>query len=125
MTGNGDWLKRARRRAGFKRQADLATAVGVSRSAIANWETERGVPDMANAERLAVVLDKPRAEVLARYGHPIGAGETVTDLPALPVEWLAAIRIEVARGVAEGIAQYQADQKPSSSDDGPPGRRSA
>lgn len=98
MTGNGDWLKRSRKRAGFARQEDLAEALGVTRSAVANWEAERGDPDMANAEKLAVLLHRPRAEVLARFGHPIGAGETITDLPALPPEWLAAIRVRTSTG---------------------------
>lgn len=34
-------------------QADFAAAVGVSRSAVANWETGNGVPDMPNMIRIA------------------------------------------------------------------------
>lgn len=130
--GNGDWLRRARRREGFRRQEDLAKEVGVGRSAVANWETDRGIPDMANAERLAVVLKRPRAEVLARYGYPIGTGEPVSDLPTLPPEWLAAIRTQIAAGVADGVARVIEDLRseglvgtPRGSGDEPRRRRSA
>lgn len=102
---NGDWLRRRRMLAGFRRQQDLAEAMGVGRSAVANWETNRAVPEMAHAEKLAPLLRLPRAEVLARFGYPIGGGEPVSDLPAIPPEWLAAMRAQVAAGVSDGIAQ--------------------
>lgn len=61
---------------------------------------------MENAERLAVLLKRQRSEVLAKFGYPIGGGEPHADLPmALPPEWLAAIRAEIAAGVADGMAQ--------------------
>ncbi len=100
------WLKNARRRAGFARQEDLAVALSVKRGAVGNWESDRGVPSMANAERLAVVLGRSRSEVLAKFGYPIGGGEPMTDVPATPPpEWLAAIRAEVSAGMADGMAQ--------------------
>lgn len=102
---NGDWFKRRRIAAGFRNQDDLAKAVGVGRTAVTNWETDRAVPSMAHAEKLAPLLRLPRAEILARYGYPIGGGEPVADLPTLPPEWLAAIRQQIAAGVADGIAQ--------------------
>lgn len=105
---NGQWLKNARRRAGYARQEDLADALGVKRGAVGNWETDLSKPTMANAERLAVLLNRPRAEVLAKFGYPIGGGEMPSSTPALsalPAEWLAAIRQEIANGVADGIAQ--------------------
>lgn len=106
MAGSGAWLRNARRRAGFSRQEDLAKEVGVSRGAVGNWESDRGVPEMANAERLAVVIKRPRSEVLAKFGYPIGGGEPLAELPAQPPsEWLAAIRAEVAGGVADGMLQ--------------------
>lgn len=106
MTGTGDWLKRARLRVSYARAEDLADDMGVSRSAVANWETERTRPSMANAERLAAVLKRPRSEVLAKWGYPVGGGEPLTVLPTvIPPEWLSSIRAEIAAGVADGLAQ--------------------
>ena len=100
-----EWLKNARRRAGFASQAALATALGTSRGAVGNWENGTDRPSMANAERLAVVLHRQRSEVLAKFGYPIGGGDPISDLPmGLPPEWLAAIRAEIAAGVADGLA---------------------
>ncbi|HEX5466229.1 MAG TPA: helix-turn-helix domain-containing protein [Candidatus Limnocylindrales bacterium] len=101
-----EWLKNARKRAGYASQDDLAKAMGVARGAVGNWETGRDRPSMANAERLATLLHRQRSEVLAKFGYPIGGGEPLTELPiALPPEWLDAFRAEVAAGVAEGMAQ--------------------
>lgn len=105
LVQNGDWLKRRRIAAGFPRQQDLADAMGLVRSAVANWETNRAIPEMGHAEKLATLLRQPRAEVLARFGYPIGGGEPISDLPAIPPEWLAAMRAQIAAGVADGIAQ--------------------
>lgn len=100
------WIKNVRRRAGFTSQAALAEALGVERSAVGNWESGRGVPSMAHAERFAVVTNRKRAEVLAKFGYPIGGGEPLADVPTtLPPEWLAAIRAEIASGVSDGIAE--------------------
>ncbi|HET7128941.1 MAG TPA: helix-turn-helix transcriptional regulator [Gaiellaceae bacterium] len=100
------WVKNVRRRAGFASQAALADAMGVTRGAIGNWETGRGVPSMAHAERFAAVTRRNRSEVLAKFGYPIGGGEPVSQTAAaLPAEWLAAIRAEIAAGVADGMAQ--------------------
>lgn len=106
MIGQGRWLQNVRKRSGFATQAGLADALGVSRGAVGNWETDRGVPTMANAERLAVLLKRQRSEVLAKFGYPIGGGDKLTELPVgLPPEWLVAIRNEIAAGVADGMAQ--------------------
>lgn len=102
----GNWLLNARRRAGFASQADLAQELGVSRGAVGNWENGSAKPSMANAERLAVVLRRDRSEVLAKFGYPIGGGEPLPGLPdSPPPEWLAAIRAEVAAGIADGLAE--------------------
>lgn len=99
------WLKRARISAGFPEQRDLAEAMNISRGSVGNWEAG-GRPSMANAERLAVVLRRPRSEVLAKFGYPIGGGDVMADLPIQPPqEWLAAIRAEIAAGVADGMRQ--------------------
>lgn len=105
-----EWLKTARKRAGYGSQAALAKAVGVSRGAIGNWENGTDRPSMENAERLAVVLKRQRSEVLAKFGYPIGGGDPLSEMPvALPPEWLVAIRAEIAAGVADGIAQAVAE----------------
>jgi transcriptional regulator with XRE-family HTH domain len=100
------WLKNARKRAGFASQAALADAMGVSRGAVGNWENGTDRPSMENAERLAVQLRRQRAEVLAMFGYPIGGGDPAIELPpGLPPEWVGAIEKAVAAGVADGIAQ--------------------
>ena len=100
------WLKNARRRAGYASQAALAKELGVARGAVGNWESGTDRPSMANAERLASVLGRQRAEVLAHYGYPIGGGGPVIEQPAtLPPEWAVEIQQAVARGIAEGVAQ--------------------
>lgn len=100
------WIKNVRRRAGFASQQDLADALGVTRGAVGNWETGLGVPSMAHAERFAVVTNRKRAEVLAKFGYPIGGGEPPAEIPAaLPPEWLAAIQSAVSSGVADGIEE--------------------
>lgn len=99
------WIKNVRRRAGFATQAALAEALGVKRGAVGNWETARGVPSMAHAERFAVVTKRARSEVLAKFGYPIGGGDPISELPmGLPPEWLDAMRAEIAAGVADGLA---------------------
>ena len=40
-------------------QEELAEMVGVSKSAIAKWETNRGIPDRDNLKMLAVVINTP------------------------------------------------------------------
>lgn len=100
------WIKNVRRRAGFTTQAALADALGVERSAVGNWESGRGKPSMAHAERFAVVTRRKRSEVLARFGYPVGGGEPEpTAVPVLPVEWQRAISEAVATGIREGVAQ--------------------
>jgi len=125
-----EWLKNARKRAGFGSQAALAKELGTSRGAVGNWENGTDRPSMANAERLAVVLHRQRSEVLAKFGYPIGGGDPISELPmGLPPEWLDAMRAEIAAGVADGIAtvleQLRAEgllPKPGRAD-GPPRRR--
>jgi DNA-binding XRE family transcriptional regulator len=100
------WLKNARRRAGYASQAALAKALGVSRGAVGNWESATDRPSMENAERLATVLGRQRAEVLARFGYPIGGGGSVIEQPAtMPPEWTMDIQRAVAAGIVDGVAQ--------------------
>ncbi len=117
------WLYNARLRAGFGTQQDLADAMGVSRGAVGNWEAGTDRPSMENAERLAVLLKRPRAEVMAKFGYPIGGGgePAAEPLPELPAAWLAVIRTEIAAGVADGIAQVLADLRTEGLLPGPAG----
>ena len=52
----GEKLKEARRDAKMS-QEELAVKIGVSRSAIAKWETDKGLPDIQNLKTIAAVLD--------------------------------------------------------------------
>lgn len=100
------WLKNARRRAGFSSQASLAKALGVSRGAVGNWESGVDRPSMESAERLASVLGRQRAEVMARFGYPIGGGGPVIEQPAsMPPEWADDIQRAVAAGIALGVKE--------------------
>lgn len=51
----GEKLKQARKDAGL-RQEDLAEKLGVSRSAVAKWETGKGMPDIDNLRLIAQFL---------------------------------------------------------------------
>ena len=52
----GEKLKEARHGARLS-QEELAVRIGVSRSAIAKWETDKGLPDIQNLKIIASVLD--------------------------------------------------------------------
>ena len=52
----GETLKTARIKAGYT-QDELADKLAVSRSAIAKWENDRAMPDIANLKALAKALD--------------------------------------------------------------------
>lgn len=49
----------ARRKVLRMTQYDLAVLIGVSKSAVAKWETDRGVPDRVNLQRLSEVINVP------------------------------------------------------------------
>ena len=51
----GEKIREARRRCGFS-QEQLAEKMAVSRSAIAKWETDKGLPDVGNLKVLARLL---------------------------------------------------------------------
>ena len=52
----GEKLKEARKQASLS-QEQLAEKLGVSRSAVAKWETDNGIPDVGNLKVIAQLLD--------------------------------------------------------------------
>ena len=52
----GEKLKTARQQAGFS-QEELAGKLSVSRSAVAKWETDKGLPDIENLKAIAKLLN--------------------------------------------------------------------
>ena len=52
----GQYIAKRRKYMGLT-QEELAEMVGVSKSAIAKWETNRGLPDRDNLKILAVVIN--------------------------------------------------------------------
>ena len=51
----GEKLKQARQNAGLS-QEELAVKISVSRSAVAKWETDKGLPDIQNLKNIAWAL---------------------------------------------------------------------
>nr|WP_294529053.1 helix-turn-helix transcriptional regulator [uncultured Blautia sp.] len=51
----GEKLKEARKQAGLS-QEQLAEKLGISRSAVAKWETDKGIPDVDNLKALSGLL---------------------------------------------------------------------
>jgi len=51
----GEKIREARRKCGFS-QEQLAEKMSVSRSAVAKWETDKGLPDVGNLKMLARLL---------------------------------------------------------------------
>lgn len=80
----GARIKAARVAAGMT-QADLAAAVGVSRSAVAQWETERAGQVNANLARIAEVLGVSAQHLLTGDGNVEGSvsAEDGTELALL------------------------------------------
>ena len=52
----GEKIREVRRKCGFS-QEQLAEKMSVSRSAIAKWETDKGLPDVGNLKILARLLN--------------------------------------------------------------------
>ena len=69
--GYGKLIKAARLRSKVSQQK-LADAIGVSKGAISQWETETGAPNRANARKVAEELGIDRQELVARL---IGGSE--------------------------------------------------
>jgi transcriptional regulator with XRE-family HTH domain len=105
------WFRRARLRAGYASQAELARALGLARAAVANWESEsvRGRPSRSVLPRLAHLLGVSAEEIAARFGIEL---ERPLAPPAnLDPDILAAIEEAVARGVARGLREALAERR--------------
>ena len=99
----GKRIRTARKEAGLT-QEELALRVGVSRSAIAQWETRPNVlPSHANMDTLTEVLTVSY-EWLAKGTGPMhpGVAEAPADYVALPAE---------ARRVAEIVAGWPSERR--------------
>lgn len=70
-------IRAARKKLGLT-QADFAALMGVTRTAVANWETGQSLPDMANLIRIAEV---------SRVGFEwLATGRGDTEAPAASVQ---------------------------------------
>jgi transcriptional regulator with XRE-family HTH domain len=105
------WFRRARLRAGYRSQGELARVLGLSRAAVANWESEtvRGRPSRSVLPNLSRLLSVPPDEVAARYG--IDVERPIAEPAGLPPDVLAAIEDAVARGVARGLREALGDRR--------------
>lgn len=90
--GVGARIQAARRAAGLT-QEGLASAVGVSRSAVAQWETERAGQVGANLARVAAALGVS-SEHLLTGGVPADGGMVAESGPELAL-------VRLYRGMAE------------------------
>ena len=68
----GEKIREARRKCGLS-QEQLAERLSVSRSAIAKWETDKGLPDVGNLKILARLLD-------VSVDHLLDESKTVEEL---------------------------------------------
>ena len=67
----GEKIREARRKCGFS-QEQLAEKMSVSRSAVAKWETDKGLPDVGNLKMLARLLNASVDQLLDE-GDPANA----------------------------------------------------
>jgi transcriptional regulator with XRE-family HTH domain len=104
------WFRRARLRAGYRSQGELARVLGLSRAAVANWESEtvRGRPSRSVLPNLSRVLSVSPDELAARYG--IDVERPIAEPAGLSPDVLAAIEDAVARGVARGLREALGDR---------------
>ena len=105
------WFRRARLRAGYRSQGELARVLGLSRAAVANWESEtvQGRPSRSVLPNLSRLLSVPPEELAARYG--IDVERPIAEPASLPPDVLAAIEEAVARGVARGLREALGERR--------------
>lgn len=74
----GEKLKDARKQAGLS-QEQLAEKLAVSRSAVAKWETDKGIPDVANLKAISKLLNVSIDYLLddGEAGSPIQLKEAI------------------------------------------------
>src|SRR5690625_3355546 len=70
----GEKLNKARKEAGLT-QAQLAGRINVSRSAVAKWETDKGMPDIDNLKLISAFVDVS-IDYLLDEGERISFNET-------------------------------------------------
>jgi transcriptional regulator with XRE-family HTH domain len=111
------WFRRARLRAGYGSQAELARAIGLARAAVANWESEtvQGRPSRALVPHLADLLGVSPEELAWRFG--IKFERVLAKRISPDLELLAHIEDAVARGVARGLQEARDGQRDESSTD--------
>jgi transcriptional regulator with XRE-family HTH domain len=105
------WFRRARLRAGYRSQGELARVLGLSRAAVANWESEtvQGRPSRSVLPHLSRLLSVAPEELAARYG--IDLERPIAEPAGLPPDVLAAIEEAVARGVARGLREALGERR--------------
>ena len=105
------WFRRARLRAGYRSQGELARVLGLSRAAVANWESEtvRGRPSRSVLPNLSRLLSVSPEELAARYG--IDLERPIAEPAGLPPDVLAAIEEAVARGVSRGLREALGERR--------------
>jgi transcriptional regulator with XRE-family HTH domain len=105
------WFRRARLRAGYRSQGELARVLGLSRAAVANWESEtvQGRPSRSVLPNLSRLLSVSPEELAARYG--IDLERPIAEPAGLPPDVLAAIEEAVARGVARGLREALGERR--------------
>ena len=105
------WFRRARLRAGYRSQGELARVLGLSRAAVANWESEivQGRPSRSVLPNLSRLLSVSPEELAARYG--IYLERPIAEPAGLPPDVLAAIEEAVARGGARGLREALGERR--------------
>ena len=105
------WFRRARLRAGYRSQGELARVLGLSRAAVANWESEtvQGRPSRSVLPNLSRLLSVAPEELAARYG--IDLERPIAEPAGLPPDVLAAIEEADARGVAQGLREALGERR--------------
>lgn len=98
----GEWLRRMAAQSGYD-QASLARAVGVSRTAVTNWENGINVPGARNVPALSRAINRPQAEIIERFGVKMSGPLPEPELgdPGLPA---ALTRLaEIQKGQTEAL----------------------
>ena len=81
----GEKLKIARKQAGLS-QEQLSEKLGVSRSAVAKWETDNGIPDVDNLKTLSRLLN-------VSIDYMLDNGEAIDELVITYRNTVRAVRV--------------------------------